>query len=84
MAGVSQVALMVKDPPANAGDKRSRFNPRVGKIPWRRAWEPIPVFLPAESHEQRSPVGGLQVHRVTKELDMNKALNILKRRWQRA
>ena len=57
MAGVSQVALMVKDPPANAGDKRSRFNPRVGKIPWRRAWELIPVFLPGEFHGQRSLTG---------------------------
>ena len=30
---------------------------RVGKIPWRRAWQPIPVFLPAESHGQRSLAG---------------------------
>ena len=29
----------------------------VGKIPWRRAWQPAPVFLPGESHEQRSLVG---------------------------
>ena len=27
--------------------------PRIGKIPWRRAWEPTPVFLPGESHGQR-------------------------------
>ena len=27
------------------------------KIPWRRAWHPTPVFLPGESHGQRSPVG---------------------------
>jgi len=26
------------------------FYPWVGKIPWRREWLPIPVFLPAESH----------------------------------
>ena len=32
----------------------SRFNPWVGKIPWRRAWQHTPVFLPRESHEQRS------------------------------
>ena len=25
-----------------------------GKDPWRRKWQPIPVFLPGESHEQRS------------------------------
>ena len=34
--------------------KRLRFYPRVRRIPWRRAWQPTPVFLPGESHEQRS------------------------------
>ena len=34
--------------------KRRRFDPWVGKIPWRRAWQPTPVFLPGESHGQRS------------------------------
>ena len=29
----------------------------VGKIPWRRAWQPAPVFLPGKSHGQRSLVG---------------------------
>ena len=29
--------------------KRRGSNPCVGKIPWRRAWQPIPVFLPGES-----------------------------------
>ena len=29
-------------------------DPWVGKIPWRRAWKPTPVFLPGESHGQRS------------------------------
>ena len=29
----------------------------VGKIPWRRTWQPTPVFLPGESHGQRSLVG---------------------------
>ena len=36
---------------------RLEFDPWVGKIPWRRAWQPTPVFLPRESHEQRSLVG---------------------------
>ena len=31
--------------------KRHGFNPWVGKIPWRRAWQPTPVFLPGESHK---------------------------------
>ena len=34
--------------------KRSGFDPSVGKIPWRRAWQHTPVFLPRESHGQRS------------------------------
>ena len=34
--------------------RRSRFNPWVRKIPWRRKWQPTPVLLPRESHGQRS------------------------------
>ena len=34
--------------------KRGEFEPWVGKIPWRRKWEPTPVFLPREFHGQRS------------------------------
>ena len=37
--------------------KRHRFHPRVGKIPWRRAQQPTPVFLSEESPGQRSLVG---------------------------
>ena len=37
--------------------KRNRFNPWVRKIPWRRKWQPTPVFLPGESHGQRSLMG---------------------------
>jgi len=37
--------------------RRFGFNPWVGKIPWRRAWQPSPVFLPRESHRQGSLVG---------------------------
>jgi len=33
--------------------KRHRFNPWVGKIPWRRAWQPTPVFLPLENPMKR-------------------------------
>ena len=29
----------------------------VGKLPWRREWQPTPVFLPGEFHEQRSLAG---------------------------
>ena len=46
---------MAKNPPANAGDiKKVVFDPWVGKIPWRRAWQPTPVFLAGESHGQRN------------------------------
>ena len=37
--------------------KRPGFHPWVGKIPWRRAWQPSPVFLPGEYHGQRSLAG---------------------------
>ena len=37
--------------------KRHGFDPRVRKIPWKRAWQPSPVFLPGESHGQRSLEG---------------------------
>ena len=36
--------------------KRHGFDPWVRKIPWRRTWQPTPVFLPRESHGQRSLV----------------------------
>ena len=55
--GVFQVALMVKNPPANSGDLRRGFDPRVRKFPWRIAWQPTPVFLSGESHGQRSLAG---------------------------
>ena len=37
--------------------KRRRFDPWVGKNPWRRAWQLTPIFLPGESHGQRSLAG---------------------------
>ena len=58
---VSQVVLVVKNPPANAGDIRDagsipRSHPWFGKIPWRRKKQPSPGFLLGESHGQRSLV----------------------------
>ena len=50
--GASQVALVVRNPPANAGDVSD-----LDLIPWRRAWQPTPVFLPGDSHGQSSLVG---------------------------
>ena len=37
--------------------RRQRLDPWVRKIPWRRAWKPTTVFLPGESHGQRSLAG---------------------------
>ena len=39
--------------------KRHSFDPWVGRIPWRRAWQRTPVFLPGESQWTEEP-GGLQ------------------------
>jgi len=56
--GTSQVALVVKNPSRQwRRHKRYGFQSRVGKIPWRRAWQLTPGFLPGESHGQRSLAG---------------------------
>ena len=54
--------------------RRQEFDPWVGKISWRRKWQPTLVFLPGKSHEQRSltgysPWGGKRVRHdlVTKQ-----------------
>ena len=50
----SLVAQMVKRLPTM---RETWFNPWVGKIPWKRKWQPTPVLLPGKSHEWRSLVG---------------------------
>ena len=47
---------VIKNPSANAGDSgdKSSINPWVGKIPWRRKWQPTPAFLLVKSHGQKS------------------------------
>ena len=47
----SLVAQLEKNPPVM---QETRFDPWVGKIRWRRAWQPTPAFLPGESNGQRS------------------------------
>ena len=37
--------------------RRPSFDPWVGKMPWRRKWQPTPVFWPGESHGQTSLAG---------------------------
>ena len=44
--------IVVKNPPANARNscKRCRFDPRMGKMPWRRKWHSTPEFLLGKFH----------------------------------
>ena len=58
---------VVKNPPA-------MWETYVRKIPQRRAWQPTPVFLPAESHGQRSLAGYSPWG--AKESDMTEQLSI--------
>ena len=60
--GASLVAQTVKNLPRC---QRCGFDPWVGKIPWRRKWQPTPVFLSGESCGQRS-LEGYTVHGVAK------------------
>ena len=46
---------VVKNPPANAGDLGSI--PGSGRFPWRKKWQPTPVFFPGKSHGQRILAG---------------------------
>ena len=57
-----------KESACSAGD--SGFGLGVGKIPWRKAWQPTPVFLSGESHGQRNLVYGVT------ELDMTEQLTL--------
>ena len=59
---------VVKNAPAM---QELRFDPWVEKIPWRRKWQPTPVFLPGESHGQRSLAGPCS----HKESDMSEGPN---------
>ena len=59
------LVLVMKNPPANAGViKRHGFDPWVRKIPWRRKWQPTPVFLPGNPLDREA--WWATVHRVTK------------------
>ena len=54
----SQVALVVKNLPANAGDIRDAdLTPGLGRSLGGRTWQLTPVFLPGESHGQRTLAG---------------------------
>ena len=67
------------DFPGGSDSKESACNtgdlgliPEVGKIPWRKAWQPTPLFLPGESRRQRSLTG--YSPRGRKEMDTTESL----------
>ena len=61
--------------------RRRRFHPWVTKIPWRRKWQPTPVFQTGRSHGQRSLA--LYSTRGCKECDMTEQPSIHTRKGQR-
>ena len=65
------MAQAVKNVPAM---RRPEFDPWVRKIPWRREWQPTPVFLSGEFHGQRSLAGhspwGCKVSDTTERLTL--------------
>ena len=87
---------VVKNLPANAKDRGDVGSiPRVRRIPWKRKWQPTPVFLPGKSHGQRSlldysPWGckesdtteQLSVHREKKHRSAFVITGILKLLWR--
>ena len=50
-------ASLVSHTVENLYEGELEFDPSVGNIPWRREWQPTPVFLSRESHGQRKLVG---------------------------
>ena len=73
----SLVAQMVKNLPAIW---EMQVQSWVRMIPWRRAWQPTPVLLPGEFHEQRSLVGYSPGGH--KESDTTERLSLSGRRWE--
>ena len=69
----SPMWLIDKEPACQCRrQKKQKFDSRVGKNPWRREWQPTPVFLPGESHRQGSLSG--YSPRGHKESDMTERL----------
>ena len=60
---------VVKNPLANAGNIRDAGSvPGLGRLPWRRKWQPTPAFLPGASYGRRSLVGYSSLdHRVRRD-----------------
>ena len=65
---------------------RCRFDPWVGKISWRRKWQPTPVFLPGKSHGQRSlasytPWGSKESHQTWQQRARANQKQSIFRKW---
>ena len=72
---------LVKNRPASAGDTGDMgLIPWVGRIPWKRKWQPTPVFLSGKSHGQRSLVGYSPWGR--KESDTTERLSMSTKAWK--
>ena len=56
-AGVVGLPRWLSGKESACQSRRHGFSPWVGKIPWRRKWQSIPVFLPGKSHGQRNLAG---------------------------
>ena len=70
----------VRNSPANMQEMQKTWVGSLGwKIPWRRKWQPTPVFLPGQFHGQRSPVGhspwGPKESDMTEQLSTHKKLD---------
>ena len=76
------MAQVVKNQPANAEDTRDGSDPWVGMTPWRRKWQPTPVFLPGKSHGQR--IRRATVHGIaeSRQESTHYCILLLKNRWQ--
>ena len=56
-SGIQHSELVASQVPLCRRLERREFDPWVGKISWRKTWQPTPVLLPGESHGQRSLEG---------------------------
>ena len=64
MLSMSPVTLVIKNLAVNAGEARDTgLIPELGRSPWRKAWQPTPVFFPGASLRRRRLVGYSPVHR---------------------
>ena len=77
-SGNKRTSLMSQIVESLPAVQETGFDTWVGKIPWRRKWQPNPVFLPGKSHRQRSlagysPCGHIELD-MTEQLNNNKAM----------